>query len=118
MVPPNGVYLPILKVHSILAVVNLLAHNNISQICYCGQISLQSAAVNCSFFDNLKPLGVPFILLAMVPLIEFEFENQSNQSKFDWFAFFCCIYLNYLLPASKNCGILSSLGASKKVLFS
>ena len=25
-----------------------LAHN-ISQICYCGQISLQSAAVNCSF---------------------------------------------------------------------
>ena len=30
----------------------LLAHNNISQICYCGQISLQSAAVNCSFSDT------------------------------------------------------------------
>ena len=36
------------KLHSILAVANLLAHNNISQICYCGQISLQSAAVKCS----------------------------------------------------------------------
>ena len=45
---------------------NLLAHNNKSQICYCGQISLQSAAVNYSFSDNLTPLGVPFILLAMV----------------------------------------------------
>ena len=72
MVPPKGVYLPIsIKyiykyTHLILAVANLLAHNNISQICYCGQISLQSAAVNCSFYDNLSPLGVPFILLAMV----------------------------------------------------
>ena len=66
MSPPKGVYLPILKLHSILAVANLLAHNNISQVCYCGQISLQSAAVNYSFSDNLTPLGVPFILLAMV----------------------------------------------------
>ena len=61
MLPPKGVYLPISKLHSILALVNLLAHNNISQI------SLQSAAVNCSFCDNLTPLGVTFILLAMVP---------------------------------------------------
>ena len=38
-----------IKLHSILAVANLLAHNNRSQICYCSQISLQSAAVNCSF---------------------------------------------------------------------
>ena len=45
----KGVYLSISKLHSILAVANLFAHNNISQICYCGQISLQSAAVNCSF---------------------------------------------------------------------
>ena len=58
MVPRKGVYLPISKLHSILAVANLLVHNNISQICYCGQLSLQSAAVNCSFFfDNLTPLG-------------------------------------------------------------
>ena len=42
-------------IHSILAVANLLAHNNISQICYCGQISLQSSAVNCSFSNNLTP---------------------------------------------------------------
>ena len=40
--------------------------HNISQICYCGQISLQSAAVNCSFSDNLTSLGVTFILLVMV----------------------------------------------------
>ena len=33
--PTNGVFLPISKVSSILAVANLLAHNNISQICYC-----------------------------------------------------------------------------------
>ena len=65
-VTPEGVYLPISKLQSILAVANLLSHNNISQICYCGQISLQSAAVNCSFSDKLTPLGVTFILLAMV----------------------------------------------------
>ena len=50
-VTPKGVYLPISKLHSIIAVANLLAHNNKSQICYCGQISLQSAAVNWSFSD-------------------------------------------------------------------
>ena len=49
-----------------LAVANLLAHKNKSQICYCDQISLQSAAFNCSFTDNLTPLGVSFILLAIV----------------------------------------------------
>ena len=46
---PKGVYLPISKIRLILAVANLLAHNNISQICYCGQISIQSAAVNAVF---------------------------------------------------------------------
>ena len=49
---PKFVYLPIPKLHSILAVANLLAHNNKSQICYCGQILLQSAAVNCSISDT------------------------------------------------------------------
>ena len=48
----KGVYLPISKLHSILAAANLLAHNNKSQICYCAQILLQSAAVNCSFSDT------------------------------------------------------------------
>ena len=47
-------------------IANLLAHNNISRICYCGQISLQSASVNCSITDNLTPLGVTFILMEMV----------------------------------------------------
>ena len=47
---PKGVYLSISKLHSILAVANLLAHNNKSQICYCGQISLQSAAVLTAVF--------------------------------------------------------------------
>ena len=44
--------MPFSKLHSILATANLLAHNNKSQNCYCGQISLQSAAVNCSFSDT------------------------------------------------------------------
>ena len=35
---------------------DLLDHNNISQICYCGQFSLQSASINCCFSDNLTPL--------------------------------------------------------------
>ena len=51
-VTPKGAYLPISKLHSILAVANLLAHNNKSQICYCGQISLRSVAVNCTFSDT------------------------------------------------------------------
>ena len=59
---PKGVYLSISKLHSILAAENLLAHNNMSQICYCGQISVQSTVFNCSFFDNHTPLGVTFIL--------------------------------------------------------
>ena len=49
----KGAYLPISKPY----IANFLAHNNISEICYCVQISLQSAAVNCSFSDNLTPLG-------------------------------------------------------------
>ena len=40
---PQRCLLPITKLHSILAAANLLAHSNISQICYCGQNSLQSA---------------------------------------------------------------------------
>ena len=65
MVPPKVFTCPF-RSYTISAVANLLAHNNISQICYCGQISLQSAAVDCSFSDNLTPLGVTFILLATV----------------------------------------------------
>ena len=46
----KGVYLPISKLHSILTAANLLAHNKISQICYCSQISLQSATVLTTVF--------------------------------------------------------------------
>ena len=70
-VTPKDDYLPISKLHSIIAVANLLAHNNKSQIRYCGQISLQNAAVNCTFSDNLAPLGVTLILLAMVLMIDY-----------------------------------------------
>ena len=56
----KGVYLAISKLQSILVVANLLAHNNTSQICYYGQLSLQSAAA------FLTHLVVTFILLAMV----------------------------------------------------
>ena len=51
-VTPKGDYLPISKLYSISTVANLLAHNN--KICYCGQISLQRAAVNCSFSDTFE----------------------------------------------------------------
>ena len=47
---PKGVYLPISKLNWILAIASLLAQYNISQICYCGQISLQSAAVITAVF--------------------------------------------------------------------
>ena len=47
---PKGFHLPISKLHSILAVANLIAHNDI-WLCYYGQV---------------KSLGVPFILLLMV----------------------------------------------------
>ena len=64
--PPPKVLTCPFRSNTILAVANLLAHNNISEICYCGQISLQSAAVNYSFSDNLIHIGVPYILLAIV----------------------------------------------------
>ena len=69
---PPKVCLTISKLHSILDVANLLAHNNISQICYWCQISLQSAAV------FLTPLGVTFIMLVMVPCIQMRDYHQSK----------------------------------------
>ena len=40
-----------------ISIANLLAHNNKSQICYCGQISLQSAAVNLTPWGNIYFAG-------------------------------------------------------------
>ena len=61
----KGDYLSISKLHLIVSVAILFAHNNISPSCYCGQISLQSAAVSCIFFfrDNLTHFWITFILL-------------------------------------------------------
>ena len=68
--PPKVFTCPFWSYTFILVVANLLAHNNIlllSQICYCSQISLQSAAVNIFFLQSLTFVA-PFILLAMVRL--------------------------------------------------
>ena len=46
---PVGVSLPILKLHSIIAVTNLLAHNNL-WLCFYGQVSkFGRAKMECSF---------------------------------------------------------------------
>ena len=46
----KGVNSPISKLHSILAVVNLLAHNNLSQICYCRQIIFFFVSLSSHFY--------------------------------------------------------------------
>ena len=61
-------------------IANLLAHNNISQICYCGQFSLQRAAVDCSSIVNLTHLRVTFILLVMVHVSRREKKLFSSSS--------------------------------------
>ena len=51
MIPSQLFTLPFpIAMRSISAVANLLAHNYKSQICYCGQISLQSASVITAVF--------------------------------------------------------------------
>ena len=62
-VTPKGVYLSISKLHSILAVANLLAHNNKSQIVTAVKFHYRVLQLTAVF---LTPLGVAFILLAMV----------------------------------------------------
>ena len=63
--------MPISKLHSILAVAILLAHNKISKICHCGQISLQSTVVNYNYYDNLTNLGVTLIILLELAIFFF-----------------------------------------------
>ena len=55
--PTNGVFLPISKVSSILAVANLLAHNNISQICYCGPRFITEWYSSLQFFWQSDTFG-------------------------------------------------------------
>ena len=61
----------------IISLVNILAHNNKSQICYCGQISLQSAAVNGSFSDTFGGT-IYFAGDAMVPADLFIMKIQNT----------------------------------------
>ena len=52
-------FIPYVNLFDAIKFIIIIIIINISQICFCSQISLQSAAVNCSF-------GIIFILLAMV----------------------------------------------------
>ena len=67
MVLLKSVCRPISKLHSILAVANLLAHNNL-WLCYYNYVSkFATAKIECSFkMAKETPLGVPLILLLMV----------------------------------------------------
>ena len=66
---PKGVYLPISKLHSILAVPNLLAHNNVANHnLLCGsKFAIAKIKSVASKWASKHLLGVPFILLLMVP---------------------------------------------------
>ena len=71
MVPPKGVYLPISKLHLILAIANLLVVHNILwlAIILCAS-KLTMANIECSFeMGKYTLLGVTFILLLMVQSI-------------------------------------------------
>ena len=63
MVPPEGVYLPISKLHSNLAVANLLAHNNKVKFVIAVKFHYRVLQLTAVF---LTPLLVPFILLATI----------------------------------------------------
>ena len=62
---PQRCYVPISKLHSISVVANIYLPipTNITDTCYNGQFSLQSATVNYSFSQNLTSLEVTNILL-------------------------------------------------------
>ena len=70
---PKGVYLPISKLLSILAVANSLAHNNITVRYYVQINSLWPKSTVASRWASKHFRGIPFILLLMVPLQIFEF---------------------------------------------
>ena len=70
MVPLTGFYLPISKLHSILAVANLLAHNNITISYYVQVNSLWLKSSVALKWASKITLGVPFILLLMVHYVQ------------------------------------------------
>ena len=66
-VTPKVFNLPITKLHSILAVSNLLAYNNFMVTLLCAS-KFATTKIECSFeMDRLTPLWVPVILLLTVP---------------------------------------------------
>ena len=67
-VTPKCLCLPISKLHPILAVVNLLAHNNINKLLWASKFT--TAKIECSFRNvQVNTFWVPFILLLMVPSV-------------------------------------------------
>ena len=67
---PKGVYMPISKLHSILAVANLLAYNNV----WLRASKLATTKKECSFeMGKLTPFGVLFNLLLTVHFVRISF---------------------------------------------
>ena len=62
---PHRCFLSILRRPSILAVANLLAHNNKSQICYCGQ----NFITECSFEGIIYFAGDGSLPQVSLPII-------------------------------------------------
>ena len=58
-------------------------------------VAVQSVAVNCSFSDNVTPLVVTFILLAMVHIVSVD----TFQSCMGWLAILlnCVIWNTFLI---------------------
>ena len=81
---PKDVYLSISQLHSILAVANLLAHNNL-WLCYYGQVNSVRLKYNvASKWASKNHWGIPFILLLMVHMLRTEisiFIPRIEQSK-------------------------------------
>ena len=68
MAPSKGVYLPISKLHSMLAVANSLAINNL-WLYHMQVAKFATAKIEWSLkMGKYKPLRVPFILLLIVSL--------------------------------------------------
>ena len=91
---------------------NLLAHNNIIPICYCGQISSQSAAVNC----QSGTLGGTIYFAGdgiCKPLMRYSYLIYTVFSLLLLF-FFCREVLNSSSPAVTNGGYVNGANLFKR----
>ena len=82
---PKRCLLTISKLHSILAVANLLPHANTSQK-FVSSVKFHYRVVQLFFSDNLKPFGVSFILLPMVHLIRARIQQvvEAEGERTEW----------------------------------